>query len=151
MFSPSGSSDAIRQVGEVGRNGGERRRDPAPQVEGLAPRHLPQPASSASEPYSAFSVPTTVSLAKMPVSMPTVAGQLSSLMPIGASAGVIDLPTAASTERSVSWLPNEPSVPQLLKKLSTTTTATITRPARYRNSRSRSQVRNRMPRSVGRW
>ncbi len=45
-------------------------------------------------------MPTTVSLANRPVSRPTVAGQFSSLIPIGASAGVSALPASASTDRS---------------------------------------------------
>ena len=49
----------------------------------------------------ASSVPTTTSLAKMPVKMPTVAGQFDASMPIGANAGVIDLPIAESMEFSL--------------------------------------------------
>ena len=101
--------------------------------------------------YSASSVPTTTSLAKMPVKMPTVAGQFSSVRPIGANTGVMLLPIADSTERSVFSLPKLPSVPMVFTKLSTSTTGTIALPARSTKPCRRSQVWISSPRSVGRW
>ena len=68
----------------------------------------------------------------------------------GAMTGVIDLPIAESSERSVFWLPKLPSVPSELTKLSTTTTATMALPARITKPFRRCQVWMNRPRRVGR-
>ena len=96
-------------------------------------------------------MPTTVSFASTPVKMPTVAGQLSSCMPIGASTGVTARPTVLRTDLSVSSLPKLPSVPMELSTLITSTMITITCPASLMNSFKRSQVRSATPLAVGRW
>ena len=101
--------------------------------------------------YSASSVPTTTSLANTPLKMPTVAGQLASVSPIGAKTGVMLLPIADSSERSVFWLPKEPSVPMEFTKFNSSTTATIALPARSTKPCRRNQVWVSSPRSVGTW
>jgi hypothetical protein len=55
-------------------------------------------------------------LAKTPVNRPTVAGQLSSSIPIGAKAGVMVRPMAAGTDRPVSAASKLPSVRRAFKK-----------------------------------
>ncbi len=83
--------------------------------------------------------------------MPTVAGQFSSVMPIGAKTGVMPSPMAASTDRSVLSLPKLPSVPTELRKPSTTTTAMIILLALSTKALRRSQVVLSTPPNVGIW
>jgi hypothetical protein len=71
-------------------------------------------------------VPTIASSAERPVNGSVVGGRLSSSIPIGAKAGMMVRPMAASTAWSLSALSKLPSVPHALRKVVTTPTEAIT-------------------------
>ncbi len=88
-------------------------------------------------PYNPLRVPTTASLAKSPVNMPTVAGQFSLSIPMGPKTGVMVFPRADNTDSGESSLPKEPSVPTEFNTPSRATTRIMTLPARTMNPRRR--------------
>ena len=85
-------------------------------------------------------VEITLSFAKRPVKIATVAGQLWSSMPIGRKTGVVALPTEDRSEFSLFSFPNEPSRPIWFRNPSRSTIGRITFEARKRKIFRRSQV-----------
>jgi ferrous iron transport protein B len=82
--------------------------------------------SNASCVYKASKVPTTASFARIPVKIPTVAGQFSSRIPIGLNTGTKVRPISLNTDFCVFSLPKLPSMPREFKKFSTNTIGIIT-------------------------
>ena len=70
-------------------------------------------------------------------------------MPIGANAGVIDLPITLRTEFSESSLPKVKSVLMEFRKLNAITTTTIVFPARRMKDFNRNQVVSNILRVIG--